>query len=91
MSEPFPGKRAEPRRLGVREFRANITSVLRQAQRGESFLVTAHGEVVAEIHPSAMQDRPRRRPGALRGRIRMAEAFDEFPSDILAAIEGGAE
>ncbi|MEA2729905.1 MAG: hypothetical protein QOF70_4380, partial [Acetobacteraceae bacterium] len=47
-------------------------------------------EVVAEIHPPSVASRPRRQPGALRGKIRMASDFDSLPADVLAAMEGTA-
>ena len=77
-----------PRRVGMREFRANMTRFLRQAQQGVSFVVMARDQVLAEIHPPSRAARPRRRPGALRGRIQMAPDFDVLPPDVLAAMEG---
>jgi antitoxin (DNA-binding transcriptional repressor) of toxin-antitoxin stability system len=74
--------------VGVREFRGNMTGFLRQARQGASFLITSHGEVVAELHPPAAAERARRVPGALRGKIRMAADFDALPDDVLAAMEG---
>ena len=62
--------------------------VLRQARHGAWFLVTSHGQVLAEIRPPPSAERPRRRPGALRGRIRMAPEFDTLPPDVLATMEG---
>lgn len=78
----------EPRRLGVREFRANMAEVLRQARRGSSFVIASRGEVLAELHPPSPSARAHRRPGALRGRIRLADDFDALPPDVLAAMEG---
>ena len=74
--------------VGVREFRGNMTGYLRQVQQGASFLITSHGEVVAELHPPAAAQRPRRVPGALRGKIQMAADFDVLPDDVMAAMEG---
>jgi antitoxin (DNA-binding transcriptional repressor) of toxin-antitoxin stability system len=80
-----------PRKVGVREFRGNMTGFLRQAKQGTSFLITSHDEVVAEIRPPSRPERPRRQPGALRGRIRMAPDFDTLPAEVLAAMESGEE
>lgn len=77
-----------PQRIGVREFRANLSEFLRQAQQGRSFLVMARDEVLAEVGPPSPAMRPPRRPGALRGKIRIAPDFDVFPADVLAAMEG---
>jgi len=89
QDEGLAGKpEASPQRIGVRVFRGNMTGVLRQARQGASFLITSHDEVIAEIHPPSPSARSRRRPGALKGRIRMAADFDTLPPNLLAAIEG---
>jgi antitoxin (DNA-binding transcriptional repressor) of toxin-antitoxin stability system len=80
-----------PQRVGVREFRGNLTGFLRQARQGRSFLVMSRDQVLAEVGPPRPEVRPRRQPGALRGKIRMAPDFDALPSDVLAAMEGEEE
>lgn len=77
-----------PRRVGVREFRANLPHLLRQARDGATFLITSHNEVIAEIRPPSVADHPRRTPGALHGKIRLAPDFDTLPPELLAAMEG---
>lgn len=72
----------------MREFRGNLTGFLRQVRQGASFLITSHDRVLAELHPPSDVERPRRRPGALRGRIRMAPDFDTLPPEVLEAMEG---
>ena len=89
MAESQPDK--SPQRVGVREFRGNLTGFLRQARQGRSFLVMSRDQVLAEVGPPPPAERPRRRPGARRGRIRMAPDFDALPSDVLAAMEGEEE
>jgi len=80
-------KPALPLRVGVREFRGNMTGFLRQARNGASFLITSHDEVVAELHPPSMKAQPRRRPGGLK--MCMAPDFDDLPADMLAEMEEG--
>ena len=84
------GSADTPLQVGVRELRANLSGLLRQARQGTSFLVMSRGAVVAEINPPPAAERPRRKAGALKGRIRMAEDFDALPADLLEAMEGGA-
>jgi antitoxin (DNA-binding transcriptional repressor) of toxin-antitoxin stability system len=79
-----------PQSLGVREFRGNMTEILRQARDGASFLVMSHDQKLAEIHPPS-ENRPRRAPGTLRGCIRLAPDFDTLPDDFLAAMHGETE
>jgi antitoxin (DNA-binding transcriptional repressor) of toxin-antitoxin stability system len=91
MAMAEQNKKPQPRRVGVREFRGNLTGFLRQARHGATFLVTSHDQVLAEIRPPAKAEKPRRRPGTLRGRIRVAPDFDTLPPDVLAAMEGEEE
>lgn len=78
-------------RVGVRELRGNLTAYLRQAQQGASILVTSHDQVIAELRPPPPEQRPRRVPGAMRGKIWMAPDFDEWPEDVLDMMEGKEE
>jgi antitoxin (DNA-binding transcriptional repressor) of toxin-antitoxin stability system len=78
-------------RVGVRELRANLSGWLRQARHGTSILVMSRNEVIAEIRPPSGAERPRRVPGMLKGKIRMAEDFDVLPDDILSAMEGNGD
>ena len=87
MAEPGQDKKA-PQQVGVRELRENLTGFLRQVRRGRSFLVTSRDQVLAELRPAPMAERPRRKPGALRGKIWMAPDFNTLPADVLAAMEG---
>ena len=77
-----------PQRLGVREFRGNVSCYLQQVRMGQSFLITSHNKVLAEIRPPAPDVQTPRKPGALQGKIRMADDFDLLPSDLPAAMEG---
>jgi prevent-host-death family protein len=78
-------------RVGVRELRANLSGLLRQARHGTSVLVMSRNEVIAEIRPPSSAERPRRMPGMLKGKIRMAQDFDTLPDDVLSAMEGDGD
>ncbi len=73
MAETQPDK--SPRRVGVREFRGNLTGFLRQARLGRSFLIMSRDQVLAEVGPPPQAARPRRQPGLLRGKIRIGARF----------------
>ena len=77
----------EPIKIGVRELRANLSRLLREARRGASFIVMTRGEVLAEIGPPSQSNPAPRKLGALKGRLHMAPDFDELPPDILDAME----
>jgi len=88
MSEQLSVSRNAPLKIGVREFRGNLTTYLRQARQGSTILVTSHDEVVAELRPPSPSYRPRRRPGALRGRIKLSADFDQTPQDVFDSMDG---
>ncbi|GBR26940.1 hypothetical protein GCM10010937_09730 [Gluconobacter japonicus] len=88
MSEQLSGSQSAPLKIGVREFRGNLTAYLRQARQGSTILVTSHDEIVAELRPPSPSYRPRRQPGALRGRIKLSDGFDETPQDVLDSMDG---
>lgn len=80
---------SSPRRVGVREFRGNLTSFLKQVEDGQRFVLSSHHKVVAEIGPPS-QDIVARKPGALRGKIKVGEDFDSLPADVLTSMEDEA-
>lgn len=73
-----------PRRVGVREFRGNLT----QVEDGQRFVLTSHHKVVAEIGPPS-SDVVIPKPSALRGKIKVADDFDSLPEDVLRSVEDG--
>ncbi|MGO6695078.1 type II toxin-antitoxin system Phd/YefM family antitoxin [Rhizobium johnstonii] len=85
MSEPRPNA-SSLRCVGVREFRGNLTSVLKQVQDGLRFVLMSHHKVVAEIGPPSVEMAVRK-PGALRGKISVPDVFDSLPADVLKAME----
>ncbi|MBM3098592.1 prevent-host-death protein [Gluconobacter cerinus] len=87
MSQHLLDNLPSPQKIGVREFRGNLTTYLRQVRQGRTILVTSHDQVVAELRPPAPSYRPRRQPGTLRGRIRMSEDFDQTPLEVLESME----
>jgi len=78
-----------PQRVGVRELRGNLTGFLQRASKGEAFLVTSHNQVIAAFGPPPIEGH-NRRPGALRGKIRMGTDFDISKQDVVDVMEGNA-
>lgn len=75
--------------VGVREARGRFSELLERAKAGESISVTRRGEEVARIEPP--KPRVDRRPGRLKGKIWIADDFDETPQDIIDMMEGKDE
>ncbi|GBQ24921.1 putative ATPase [Tanticharoenia sakaeratensis NBRC 103193] len=75
-------------KIGVEELRGNLAAYLRQARLGSTFLIMSHNEIVAELRPPAPSYHDRRRPGALRGRIKLSTDFGPTPQDVFDSRDG---
>jgi prevent-host-death family protein len=91
--EALMAERGEPVRIGVRELRGKLGDYLRQAKSGARFLIMSRGEPVAELVapavPAAVEGKPPRQLGALRGKIWIADDFDEWPEGFIDAMLDG--
>ncbi len=71
--------------IGLREAKAHLSELIDRVEQGETLTLTRHGKPVARIVPIT-----ERRPGLLKGRIGMADDFDEMPDWLVDAFEGGS-
>lgn len=73
----------QPELIGAFEAKTRLSELLDNVRRGRIYRITKRGRVVAELRPVTAPDR---RPvfGADRGRIRIADDFDE-PLDDFAS------
>lgn len=79
-------------RAGVKDLNGNLSLNSRQVRDGNSILVTSHDQVIVELRPPPQaEQRGRRKLGAMRGQIRMAADFDEWPTGFLDMMEGKTE
>ena len=70
----------------VRPAGDDFAQLIDRAARGEEVVVARHGRPVAKLVPLPAGPR---RPGSLRGRIRIAPDFDDpLPPEIAAAFRG---
>ena len=67
--------------VNVYEAKTHLSQLLARVEHGEEITISRHGRPVARLVPHVSRQRPRR-PGFWRGRITVADDFDEFsPSD----------
>jgi len=67
---------------------AEMADLLEQAAAGEEIVISRDGAPVVKLSPCAQPTTGERRPGALKGKIWMADDFDELPEDIQRAFDG---
>lgn len=76
---------AAARQYDVHEAKTHFSRMLQQVETGEEVVISRAGEPIAKVvplHPGA----DRTDYGVLRGRIRIAEDFDDLPDDIADAF-----
>jgi prevent-host-death family protein len=75
------------RSVNVHEAKANLSELIKQACLGEDIVIARGTIPVVRLVPVG-KVRGRRKPGALRGKLRVGlEFFEPLPSDQLSAWE----
>jgi prevent-host-death family protein len=72
----------------VTEAKAQLSSLLDRVLGGEEVIIARAGKPIAVLGPYRPEHRARR-PGRLRGRIRLAADFDQLPASLAAEFGGG--
>jgi prevent-host-death family protein len=77
--------------VNVHEAKTHLSRLLEDVSRGEEITIAKAGKPVAKLVPITTS-RPLRTPGFLRGKIRIAEDFDDpLPDDVQRSFEGADE
>lgn len=71
----------------VEEVKRDLASLLEKVSRGEEIVIASQGSPIAKLIPFRPEAVPRQ-PGYWKGRVRIAEDFDELPPDLSAAFGG---
>lgn len=72
--------------VNVHEAKTQLSRLLERVVRGEEIIIARSGKPVAKLVPLRGQTR---RPGRLKGKIRLRRAFDlPLPKPIAAAFRG---
>ena len=69
----------------VTEAKAQLSLLIEKVQHGEEVIINRAGKPVAVLL-SYKEHPEKRKPGALRGKIKIAPDFDELPDDISEAF-----
>jgi prevent-host-death family protein len=69
----------------ISEAKAQLSSLIEKVLAGEEVLIGKAGKPVAKLVRYERSDK-RRSPGALKGRIKLAQDFDVLPKDIAEAF-----
>lgn len=69
----------------ISEAKAQLSALIERVMAGQEVIIGKAGKPVAKIVKYDPSEKPRK-PGALKGKIKIAEDFDELPDDIAEAL-----
>ncbi len=76
------------RLVNIHDAKTHFSRLVERASRGEEIIIARAGRPVARLVPLAEPPRARR-PGLLKGKIRIPKDFDApLPEDLLKLFEG---
>ena len=69
----------------ISEAKAQLSALIEKVLAGQEVIIGKAGKPVAKLVRYHRSEEPRK-PGALRGKIKIAENFDDLPEDIAKAF-----
>jgi prevent-host-death family protein len=79
------------KQVNIYEAKAQLSHLVDQASRGESFIIAKAGTPVARLGPLQEGGRRKIKLGLMKGQIGISPAFDEpLPQELIATFEGGS-
>jgi prevent-host-death family protein len=73
--------------VNMHDAKTHLSKLVAEVAAGEEIVIAKAGRPVAKL-VRYDQPRPRRTPGAWKGRVWMSDDFDELPPELLAAFYG---
>jgi prevent-host-death family protein len=74
--------------VNVYEAKTHLSRLLDRAAAGEEIVIARAGRPIARLVALSDASSRRRVPGGWRGRVSIADDFDELPADMAAAFRG---
>jgi prevent-host-death family protein len=74
--------------VNVYEAKTHLSQLLDRAAAGEEIVIARAGRPIARLVALAAASSQRRAPGVWRGKVMIAEDFDELPTEIETAFRG---
>lgn len=73
--------------VNTHDAKTHLSKLLERVVAGEEIIIAKAGRPVARLVPYRHTAAPRQ-PGAWRGKVWIADDFDETPTDVVDAFEG---
>lgn len=75
--------------INIHKAKTELSKLIQQALSGEEIIIAKYGEPLVRLEP--YQPTKKRTPGAWKGKIKIADDFDELPKHLLASFTGEKE
>ena len=72
--------------FGMHEAKTNLSQLVERAAAGEDIVIARNGKPVARVVPITRANSMAAVRGIWRGRVHIADDFDELPDDIAEAF-----
>ncbi len=69
----------------ISETKAQLSALIKKVMSGQEVIIGKAGKPVAKLVRYERTEKPRH-PGALQGKIKISDDFDELPEDIAKAF-----
>ncbi len=69
----------------ISEAKAQLSALIEKVMSGQEVIIGKAGKPVAKLVRYELSEEPRQ-PGALKGKIKISDDFDELPRDIAKAF-----
>jgi len=76
--------------VNVHEAKTHLSRLLEAVEAGEDVVIARAGKPIARLVPAGVRTEPRT-PGSWRGRVVIADDFDETSEELIAAFHGDAD
>lgn len=74
--------------VNIHEAKTHLSKLVEEVMHGKIIIIAKAGKPAAKLVPIT-SSKPKRKPGALKGKIKIASDFnDSLPSEILDFFEG---
>lgn len=73
-------------RVGMHDAKTQLSKLVERVEGGEEIVITRRGKPAARLVPERRGDGFAALDGAWRGRVHIAEDFDELPDDLAESL-----
>jgi prevent-host-death family protein len=73
-------------KVGMHEAKTQLSKLVERAEAGEEIVITRHGEPAARLVAERQGEGFASLAGAWRGRVKIADDFDELPDDLAESL-----